>query len=69
MNEKEFIQDVWDLLAGNTQYCTTEQARKKYRDLLVEVKYTEHYITLRDEHNEWRLSLQKVWCDETQVSG
>ncbi len=67
MNEKEFIQNVWDLLAGNTQYCTTEQAREKYKDLLVEVECSEHYITLRDEHNEWRLSLQKVWCDETQV--
>ncbi len=66
MDEKEFIQDVWDLLSGNTQFCTTEQASEKYSDLLVEVECTEHYITLRDDHNEWRLSLQKTWCDETQ---
>lgn len=66
MNEKEFIQDVWDLLAGNSEYCTMEEAREKYRDLLIEVDCSEGFITLRDNHNEWRLSLQKVWCDETQ---
>lgn len=66
MDEREFINDVWDLLCGNTHFCTTEQAREKYLDLLVEVECREHYITLRDDHNEWRLSLQKTWCDETQ---
>ena len=67
MNEKEFIQDVWDLLAGNTQYCTMEKAREKYRDLLIEADFSGGFITLRDDHNEWRLSLQKVWHDETQA--
>lgn len=66
MDENEFIQDVWDLLAGNSQYCTMEEAREKYRDMLVEVDCENKFITLRDDHNEWRLSLQKVWCDETQ---
>ena len=69
MDEKEFIQDVWDLLAGNTQHITLEEAREKYRDMLVEVDCEEKHITLmdKDAHNEWRLSLQKVWCDETMV--
>jgi hypothetical protein len=67
MDEKEFIMNVWDLLAGNSQYITIDEAREKYRDLLVDVDCSEGFITLRDDHNEWRLSLQKVWCDETQV--
>ena len=66
MNENEFIQDVWDLLNGNTEYFTQEESHEKYRDLMVDVDCENKFITLRDDHNEWRLSLQKVWCDETQ---
>lgn len=67
MDEKEFIQNVWDLLNGNSQYINIEEAREKYRDLMVDVDCENKFITLRDDHNEWRLSLQKVWCDETMV--
>ena len=47
MNEKEFIQDVWDLVNGNTMYITQEESHKKYRDLMVEVDCEEKFITIR----------------------
>lgn len=63
MNEKEFLRDLWDLMRGNTIYITQDEFKKKYDDLLVEC---DDSIELADDHSEWRLSLQKVWCDETQ---
>ena len=64
MNEKDFLRDLWDLMRGNTIYITQDEFKKKYDDLLVQC---DESIRLADEHNEWRLSLQKVWCDETMV--
>ncbi len=60
MNEKEFMTDLWDVLRGNTDYCTLEEFRKKYDNFFVEC---DEQIVLEDEHNEWHLTLQKVWCD------
>ena len=60
MNEKEFMTDLWDVLRGNTDYCTLEKFREKYDKFFVEC---DEQIVLEDEHNEWHLTLQKVWCD------
>lgn len=68
MDEKRFMQNVWDVLRGNTVYITQEQFNEEYRDLFVEVDCDKGSIRIADDHNEWRLMLQKVWCDATQVS-
>lgn len=34
MDEKEFINDVWDVLMGNTEYITQQQFAEKYPDML-----------------------------------
>lgn len=68
MNEKEFMQDLWDVLRGNTQYITQEKFTEQYDDLFVEVDCDKGEIKLTDGHNEWVLSVRKVWCDETQVN-
>ena len=60
MNEKEFMTDLWAVLRGNTDYCTLEKFREKYDKFFVEC---DEQIVLEDEHNEWHLTLQKVWCD------
>ena len=67
MEEKQFMQDVWDVLRGNTIYITQEQFNEKYGDLFVEIDCDNGEIRLADDHNEWRLMLQKTWCDETQL--
>lgn len=61
MNEKEFIQDVWDVLMGNTQYITAEQFREKYEDLFVQVDLDTKSISLYNDNEEWLLSLQKTF--------
>ena len=65
MDEKEFMQDLWDVLRGNTIYITPEQFNEKYDELFVEVDRDANRISMSDEHNEWHLTLRKVWCDET----
>lgn len=67
MNERQFMQDVYDVLCGNTQYITQEQFSEKYHDLFVEINCDNGEIKLSDDHNEWRLQLQKIWCDATKV--
>ena len=67
MDEKEFLQDLWDVLRGNTSYITLEQFKEKYGELFVEVDNDAKCIRLMDDHNEWHLTLQKVWCDETMA--
>ena len=67
MDERQFIEDVWDILQNNTQYITIEQFREKYADYFVEIDLDARQIRLMDDHNEWHLSLRKVWCDETQA--
>lgn len=63
LNEHDFILNLWDLLNQNDMYCTQEQFTKEYGDLFVELNQDENYIRIMDDHSEWRLSLQKVWCD------
>lgn len=63
MDEKEFILDVWDVLNGNTQYITQERFIQKYKELFLDMDSEQKTINLSDEHNEWRLLLQKVWSD------
>lgn len=63
MNENDFIRDLWDVIQGNIQYITQEQFIKKYRKLFDEYYLDDNTITLSDKHNEWRLTLQKVWSD------
>lgn len=68
MDEKQFIIDLWDVIRGNTQYITVEGFQTKYKELIVEPFPDDgNSIRLMDDHNEWLLRLQKVWCDETQV--
>lgn len=66
MNKKQFMQDVWDVLMGNTEYITQERFAEKYKDMFIELDCTRGIIKLADDHNEWQLTLQKVWCDEWQ---
>lgn len=66
MNEKDFMNDLWDVLRGNTDNMTVEQFRSKYDSLFTEVDSNENAIRMADGHNEWRLMLQKTWCDATQ---
>ena len=65
MDEKAFIRDMWDVLCGNTQYITQEQFIARYRDYFVYADCDERTIHLADDHNEWRIFLQKTWTDET----
>ena len=67
MDEKQFMQDLWDLMQENTDYITPDQFREKYGSLLLEVDCEAGHIRMTDDHNEWHLCIQKVWCDETQV--
>ena len=67
MEEKEFLQDLFDLMCGNTNYITLEQFREKYDGYIVEMDCEANRIRMMDDHNEWHLNLQKVWCDATQV--
>ena len=67
MNEKQFIQDLWDMLNGYSQYITQEQFAKKYSELCVYADGEEGTIHLADDHNEWHINLQKVWTDETNL--
>lgn len=67
MNEKQFILDLWDVMRGNTEYITQEEFNKKYEEIIVDLDTKDRTIRLMDNHNEWQLSLQKVWCDETNV--
>jgi len=60
MDEKQFMVDLWDVLCGNTEYCTLEQFRAKYDELFVEL---DNNIRLMDDNNEWQLGLQKVWSN------
>lgn len=48
---------------SNTEYCTQEQFTSKYEDFFIEVDDNEKCIRIMDDHNEWRLMLQKVWND------
>ena len=63
MNEKQFIQDLWDLMNGYTEYITQEQFTKKYFDYFVGVNRNRGYISLMDDHNDWIFTLQKTWTD------
>ena len=65
MDDKQFINDLWDVLRGNTEHITLEQFRKKYDGLFVEVDGEDNHIRMMDDHNEWQLGIQKVWCDQT----
>lgn len=58
MNEKDFLRDLWDLMRGNTEYITQEQFVKKYDELLIQCDAPE--IQMGDNHNTWRLLLQKT---------
>ena len=63
MNEKQFMQDVYDVLRGNTKYITQEKFDEKYGEYFVEIDCENGEILLRDEHNEYVLSLRKTWSD------
>ena len=63
LNESDFMQNLWDVMNNHTMYCTAQQFEKEYGNMLVELNKEEKYICIRDDHSEWRLSLQKVWCD------
>lgn len=63
MNELQLINDICDCLMSNTEYCTQEQFTSKYEDFFIEVDDNEKCIRIMDDHNEWRLMLQKVWND------
>lgn len=62
MNEKEFIQDLWAVLT-NTEHITIEQFRERYKKMFVKVNDSGQSICIKDEHNEWKLSVEKVWSD------
>ena len=64
MDEKQFIQDLWDLMCGHTEYITQEQFTKKYFDYFVGVNRNRGYISLMDDHNDWRFTLQKTWTEK-----
>lgn len=66
MEEKQFMIDLWDILAGNDEYCTIEQFKEKYDHLRVDGLSDGNTIRFADDHNEWHLTLQKVWSDETK---
>lgn len=63
MNEKQFLSDLWDLMCGYTEYITQEQFKAKYFDYFVGINHVRGSITLTDDHNAWRLNLQKIWSD------
>ena len=60
------MQDLFDVLMGNTVYITLEQFREKYDEFFIEMNCEENNIRMMDDHSEWRLMLQKTWCDSTQ---
>ena len=63
MKENEFLQDLWDLMCGYTEYITQKQFTEKYKDYIVGVNRKRGFISLDDDHCGWNLSLQKVWSD------
>ena len=67
MDEKQFMEDVFDVLLCNTFFVTQEDFFRKYRDYFVEIDCSKGEITLKDDNNEWRLTLQKVWSNNKNV--
>ena len=67
MNEKEFMQDVFDVLLKNDRFITQEQFYDKYEKLFIEYDPSLKVIRLGTDREEWLLSLQKTWCDNTKT--
>ena len=64
MDERQFMEDVWDILLQNTNFITLSVFAEKYRELFTEINCTTGVITLRDEHNEYELSIRKVYTNQ-----
>lgn len=60
MNEKEFMNDVWDVLVGNTNLITQAKFLKKYIWYFEEIDCEKNSIIITDDKSEWKLSLTKV---------
>lgn len=65
LNEKQFIEDIWDVLQCNDQYITQKQFNEKYHDYFVEVDCSGGVIRLADDNSEYELKLQKTWADNS----
>lgn len=61
--EYELINDIWDVLMMNDNFCTQEQFMQKYGEMFVEVDSDTKSIRIATEHAEYQLTLQKVWSD------
>ena len=66
INEHQFMVDLWDVLAGNDDYCTLEKFREKYDALRLDGLSEENTIRFADNNNEWHLTFKKVWSGETK---
>lgn len=64
IDAKEFITNIWDVLLGNTMYCTQQQFTNNYRDFFVELDSAAGIIRIMDDNNEYHLTLQKVWSGQ-----
>ena len=60
MNEKEFMNNVWDVLVGNTRFMTQTKFLRKYLHYFVEMDCADNSILITDGEDKWKLSLTKV---------
>lgn len=64
MDEKQLINDIWDVLMNNQCYITSEKFCEKYGDNFIEADSDKKQIVIRNDNGEWILQLQKVWADK-----
>ena len=70
MNERNFIENVYDILMCNTDYMTQHVFLKKYEDLdfsFWNLHEDGSFISISDGHNEWQLELRKTWSDTDTI--
>ena len=60
INEKQLMENIWDILLKNDQYISQAQFVDKYRDYFVEIDCASGVIRLADDNNEYELKLQKI---------
>lgn len=68
IDENQFMDDLYDVIAGNDDYCTLDEFRKKYcESFLSDFQIVDRRtIVFSDRNNEWHLTFKKVYSGETK---
>ena len=66
INEMDFLNDAFDVLQGNDEFCTQQGFIDEYLDNIVELDCDKKCIVIRDENSEYVLRLEKVWSGNAE---